>query len=98
MSGDGSSAFSQTNNFSYFDLSAGIGTPKDATVISQIMDYAQTDKHKSVLSRISKASAGVGAIAGRWASTAAITTISINQGGFGNFAAGSTFSLFGLEG
>ena len=96
MTGDGTNATSSTNNFTYFDLSFGIGTPDGATVISHIMDFAATDKHKTVLSRTSKASSGVAAGAGRFASTSAITSIEITQTGFGNFAAGSTFSLYGV--
>lgn len=96
MGGDGSSAYSSTNNFNYFDISFGIGSASGLTVISNIMDYSATDKHKTVLTRTNKSSAGVAAGAGRWANTAAITQISVNQGGYDNFAAGSTFALYGI--
>lgn len=96
MGGNGSSTYSSTNNFSYADLAFGIGTAEGATVISHFMDYSATDKHKTILSRTNKASAGVAAGAHRWANTSAITTILITQTGFGNFASGSTFYLYGI--
>jgi hypothetical protein len=67
-------------------------------IVSQIMDYSATDKHKTVLSRTRTRNVGtdyVEAVASRYASTSAITSIvyspSANQ-----FAAGSTFSLYGI--
>jgi hypothetical protein len=67
-------------------------------IVSQIMDYSATDKHKTVLSRTNTKNAGtdyVEALASRYASTSAITSIlyfpSADQ-----FAAGSTFSLYGV--
>jgi hypothetical protein len=63
--------------------------------IHQIMDYSATDKHKTSLTRQNAASFEVGAFAGRWANTAAITSVvaslSANQ-----FASGCTFSLYGV--
>lgn len=62
----------------------------------QIFDYAQTDKHKSVIVRSSSVSSGslVNASVNRWANTAAITSITCT--GFGNYAVGSTFALYGI--
>jgi hypothetical protein len=65
----------------------------------QIMDYAQTDKHKTALSRADGVTQNTNMIATRWANTAAITTISLSPESFsGNrsFAIGSTFSLYGI--
>ena len=63
--------------------------------IHQIMDYQATDKHKTSLTRQNAASFEVGAFTGRWANTAAITSVvaslSANQ-----FASGCTFSLYGV--
>jgi hypothetical protein len=58
-----------------------------------IMDYAVTDKHKSVLSR-TNSTWGVDMTAGRWASTAPITSVTIYPS-TGSFDIGSTFSLYG---
>jgi hypothetical protein len=70
--------------------------------ITQIFDFSQTNKHKSTISRANGAGVAnnaVEAIAGRWASTAAITSMTL-QGlsGGADFPAGSTFSLYGIEG
>jgi hypothetical protein len=68
----------------------------------QIFDYAQTDKHKSGLMTEGLASYAVFRRALRWASTSAITTISVTaadrlgSGTPDNFAAGSTFCLYGV--
>ena len=61
------------------------------------MDYSATDKHKTMLSRGGSSSFGVGMNAGRWANTSAVTSVLvIGQSGL-DFAAGSTFYLYGIE-
>ena len=63
--------------------------------IYQVMDYSQTDKHKTVLIRTGNAEyLGVAMGAGRWASTAAITSFIIYAGG--DFASGSTVAVYGI--
>jgi NADPH:quinone reductase-like Zn-dependent oxidoreductase len=62
-----------------------------------IMDYSATDKHKSVLVR-GGASSSVSMYAGRWASTAAITSIAITASTGGNWSAGTTLSLYAVVG
>lgn len=66
--------------------------------ITQIMDYSATDKYKTILDRVSNTGTykTVAGIAARWGSTSAITSIYYGAGT--NFAAGSTFSLFGIKG
>jgi hypothetical protein len=63
--------------------------------IIQFLDYSTTDKHKTFLSRASNASRGVDSIAGRWASTSAITTIRLFYE-VGNITSGSRFDLYGI--
>lgn len=63
--------------------------------IFQIMDYSATDKHTSVLSRINNFD-NVRAFANRYASTSAITNIEVLVNFGSDFAAGSTFSLYGI--
>ena len=58
-------------------------------------DYSATDKHKSALSRLSDAGASVSMSANRWASTAAITSITMTAS-TGTFSAGATFHLYGI--
>lgn len=72
----------------------------EQVTITSVMDYSATDRHKTALIRNNKngANTGAEAIAGRWANTAAITSLqvfSITGGGI-TFSAGSTFNLFGV--
>ena len=62
----------------------------------EIFDFSATDKHSSILSRSNNANSGTAMYAGRWANTAAVTSIEVffnsNQ-----MAAGSTFRLLGVN-
>lgn len=60
-----------------------------------IPHYANTANHKAVLSLGGAAEEEVDALAGRWASTSAITSISITLGG--NFVANSIFLLCAVD-
>jgi hypothetical protein len=70
-----------------------------------MLDYAQTDKHKTFLIRGGNAESGsvTYTAAARWASTSAITSITLyctDQKGGGSadsWAAGSTFYLYGVS-
>jgi hypothetical protein len=64
--------------------------------IVQFMDYSATDKHKTVLTRETTTDASTSAIASRWASTPAITSISM-AASTGSLAIGSTFNLYGIS-
>jgi hypothetical protein len=66
-----------------------------ASSINHIMDYSATDKHKTVLTRSSNTASSTAMYAHRWANTAAITSISLAIVG-DTYAAGSTFSLYGV--
>jgi len=72
-----------------------IGTTDATNGQIDVMDYAVTDKHKSVLSRTNDSSANAVALAGRWANTAAITSLRFWTGS-GSWGSGSTFSLYGI--
>ena len=62
----------------------------------QIMDYSATDKHKSILLRYNAVAYGyVGAAAGRWANTSAVTSLEVTYSG-GNIEPGTTFFLYGI--
>jgi hypothetical protein len=78
---------SQFNNF---------GTEYAITII-HFFDYAQTNKHKSVLMRMNRAGQGVAMMGGRWASTTAISSIDIYNDS-GTWSAGSTLYLYGIAG
>jgi hypothetical protein len=65
---------------------------------TQFLDYSATDKHKTTLTRANQAAGGTTtaeALANRWANTAAITSAQLLLSS-GNFAAGSTFNLYGV--
>jgi hypothetical protein len=98
MSGNGSagSAVSAVNQIRGF-LSAQSGpTSFDITQISiNIMDYSATDKHKTIISRADASALAAEAFVNRWASTAAVTSVEIRTS-TGNWAAGSTFALYGV--
>lgn len=77
-------------------FNASVLTTAALTTVYNIMDYSAVDKHKSVLIRTDGASESTEAEAGRWANTAAVTTLTcITQGS--SFVAGSTFALYGVS-
>lgn len=62
-----------------------------------IMDYSQTDKHKTALSKGHTTGSEVAARSLRWPSNAAIFSLTVTAQ-TGNFLTGSTFSLYGIVG
>ena len=95
MRGTGSSALSSTITTRPAIRFAVTGILNGSS-IAHIFDYSATDKHKSVLVRSDDASYGTEAHAGRWASTAAITSIKISTVNWAMLD-GSTFSLYGVS-
>jgi hypothetical protein len=66
--------------------------------LSQIMNYSSTTQHKTAITRftnLSSSSPGTYAVASRWASTSAVTSITITANST-TFAVGSTFHLYQL--
>jgi hypothetical protein len=107
MQGNGSTAASSApigQTSLYVANNAAFAASGRAIVATlSVFDFAQTNKHKSTLTRsnaINASSGGTEAVAGRWASTSAITSLSVNaiSGNGHTFAVGSTFSLYGIEG
>lgn len=95
MYGTGSGSGTSTAPSSYAGVNAGDAFTTLATIsIHNILDYAQTDKHKTILGRKDAAIDATAAHVARWASLSAINTISFHAGG-GSLAIGSTFALFG---
>lgn len=92
--GTGSITGSTSGPKSYFYLGYFVGTGR-ATIITQLMDYAQTNKHKTALTRHDKPNQGPVMMATRWANTNAINSLSISPGAGDVWIAGSTFSLYG---
>jgi hypothetical protein len=96
MEGNGSTAssFSESGASAGFIFGGFLNT-NPTSVLTQIMDYSATDKHKTYLSRGNSSSAVVGALAGRWANTAAITSVQVIPT-LNNFYSGTTISLYGV--
>jgi hypothetical protein len=102
MYGDGSSAASGASAQQRLAFGSIYTTADtDSTQgTAQIIGYSATDKHKTTLFRanvIGQNAVGAQAIASRWASTAAVTSLSISSS-VDSFAAGATFKLFGIHG
>jgi hypothetical protein len=70
-------------------------TTQEILITVQVMDYTATDKHKTALVRSNNPASGVEAIAVRYASTSAVTSLLVFPSS-GNWAAGGTFSLYGI--
>lgn len=97
IEGTGSSAVSYSVNYrASFASSFGYGNPApNWQLISHFLDYSATNKHKAILTRVDSPADRLGASAARWTNTSAITSITVQAGL--SFAAGSTFSLFGVS-
>ena len=65
-----------------------------SVTIINIFDYAQTDKQKTILNRSNSYTEQVSAHASRWASTAAINSVTIYPTA-GSWEIGSQFALYG---
>lgn len=79
-------------------IGAGLaGTSTSANIIN-IFNYSSTTVRKSVLARCASVTSNlVRLVGGAWRSTAAITSITITAS-TANYAAGTTFSLYGIKG
>jgi len=99
LEGTGTTAYSDsfngvTGNFIGSYVNAWATT--NSSCISQIMDYATTDKHKTTLSRGDSGN-GTVAVVTRWANTAAITSIAITNTSGGTLSSGTIFALYGVS-
>ena len=98
MGGNGTSAYSSSNS--------GAGNPAanhdlgalraDGNLIADFLDYSATDKHKTVLVRENGSGNEASAQATRWASTAAVTTLTFTTDGGTNLPSGSSWALYGI--
>jgi hypothetical protein len=98
ISGSGSSvttvaAANQSSGF--LSIVAQATTTGSLQMNINIMDYSATDKHTTIISRADQAANGTEAFTNRWANTAAVTSVQILTS-TGNWAAGSTFALYGV--
>jgi hypothetical protein len=94
--------FSSAGLQSYFD--AGFfDTSQRGFATAQLLNFAQTNMHKSILVRSGYADNATSdgeivASVTRWTNTAAITSLLVYIFGGAEFAVGSTISLYGIEG
>jgi hypothetical protein len=65
-------------------------------VIQHIMNYSNTTTNKTMLQETRQAANAVWELVGLWRNTAAITSV-VLTGSSANFAAGSTFTLYGIK-
>jgi hypothetical protein len=101
-SGAGSANYGTNNNQSYItigQINVSSSTTTPTLCIVDIFSYRNTALYKSVLSQHSSirtnTNGEVAVFAGNWRSTAAINTVKIAPGA-STFAAGSTFTLWGI--
>jgi hypothetical protein len=100
MVGNGSAASSGSESGQtsarIFGASLGPSNTFNNLGIIQLFDYATTDRHKTVLTRYGASTTDIQAQASRWASTAAINSVTIFDVLGQTYQAGSTFSLYGV--
>jgi hypothetical protein len=100
LSASGSSVTANSNSgtnsaFVSLVVQATVTTTLPLQMNINIMDYSATDKHKTIISRADGGRNGTEAFANRWASTAAVTSVTILTS-TGNWAAGTTAALYGI--
>lgn len=91
MSGNGSTTVSDSNT----NNTIGRMGTGETSIIAQFFDYSATDKHKTFLIRNDYTAGDLRGIAARWASTAAINSLSFGIRLSGSYLTGTTFSLYG---
>ncbi len=98
----GSTSSNRSNSFTRINTTEASGTSPNLgnlVITSNIMNYANTTTYKNAINHGSQVGGtynGVEIFAGTWRNTAAITSITIMQGGTRTFIAGSTFNLYGI--
>ena len=102
LTGSGSSASSSRNTNVSWDSFAEIAGNNAAsgvysTVIYHIMNYANTTTNKTLIARVNEAGSNVSAQVGLWRSTSAMTSLQFFDYDGANFAAGSSFTLYGVK-
>ena len=70
-------------------------TSIDSNLIASIQNYSNTTTNKTILSRGNSPARATAAIVGLWRSTSAVNIITVSTAS-STFAAGSTFSLYGI--
>ena len=100
--GDGSSAGSgRSSNQTAIEAEYIVGSTGASNsfglAIFQFSNYSNATTYKSILHRCNNAASFVSAGVHTWRSTSAISSIAITESLGTNFAAGSTFTLYGVK-
>lgn len=99
--GTGSVTFSgTTSNFANIPIDgiASLDTSNfNYNSVTSIQNYANSTTFKTTLTRANNAATGTDVNVGTWRSTAAITSVTIFTSDSGNYASGSTFTLYGIK-
>lgn len=93
----GSVTSNQPSSTGISPFDSGLSSNTNAMLIMQIMDFAQTNKHKSILIRTDSAGAELYAHGSRWVDNSAINNISLEVPNH-QWAVGTMFTLYGIEG
>jgi len=87
---------SNVSNGAYITYNGYAGTNAgSAMYILNLNNYSNTTTYKTILTREAAAASSAGATVSLWRSTAAINSIMLYMNS-GNFASGSTFTLYGI--
>ena len=95
VKGDGSTVTVTRANAATYIYLAYTDPSTRTMVIAHIQNYANTTTNKTLICKYGTAATSTGLISGMWASTVAITSITISSSVY-NFSTGSTFSLYGI--
>lgn len=98
MFGTGSGQGSGTGSYVasvFFGRSYAINSSQVVMATANLMDYSASDKHKTMLTRGSASGQLVEACVTRWANNSPVTTFRVFNN-FGNIAAGTTISVYGV--
>jgi hypothetical protein len=100
LEADGSSITSTTfsnTGLGYFGFSYILWYSSSGVVVTMdLLDYSATDKHKTILTRGSNSARALNAVALRWPTTTAVTSIRLDANG-SNWSAGTTMALYGVS-
>jgi hypothetical protein len=102
LAGNGSSIYSdRVTNDSYCRLAIvpgnNAGSTTFGTAIVNFQNYSNTTTNKTMISRGSVVAGEVTASVSLWRNTNAITSFTLYTAGLGNWAVGSTFTLYGIS-
>jgi hypothetical protein len=100
MEGSGSASSSTTfsnSGLGYFGFGVILWYQSAGVVVTMdLLDYSATDKHKTILTRGNNSDRAANALALRWPTTTAVTSIRLDANG-SNWSSGTSFALYGVS-